>query len=202
MRKRRLSPRKTARQERSRATVEALLEATADILIRHGYAKLTTNRIAERAGVNIASLYQYFPGKEAIVAELRRRHGTEQRAAVRRILSERRGRSVAATLRALVSTGIAAHSVSPALHRVFTEELPPLKYGDISDTDPEVLDEFRRFLETAAVGVPDAGLAQWMVATVSGAVIHRATVERPQELASGAIGEELVTLLSRYLRRN
>ena len=202
MRKRRLSPRKTARQERSRTTVEALLEATADILIGHGYAKLTTNRIAERAGVNIASLYQYFPGKEAIVAELRRRHGAEQRAAVRRILSERRGRSFEATLRALVSTGIAAHSVSPALHRVFTEELPPLKYGDISATDPEVFDEFRRFLATAAVDVPDTELAQWMVATVSGAVIHRATVERPQDLASGAIGEELVTLLSRYLRRN
>jgi len=72
MSKRKLSPKKTPRQERSRATVEALLEATTDILIREGYTKLTTNRIAERAGVNIASLYQYFPGKEAIVAELRR----------------------------------------------------------------------------------------------------------------------------------
>jgi len=84
MSKRRLSPRKTPRQERSRSTVEALLEATTDILIRQGYAKLTTNRIAERAGVNIASLYQYFPGKEAIVAELRRRHGADQRAVLRR----------------------------------------------------------------------------------------------------------------------
>jgi AcrR family transcriptional regulator len=201
MRRRALSPRKTARQERSRATVEALLEATADILIRHGYAKLTTNRIAERAGVNIASLYQYFPGKEAIVAELRRRHGAEQRAAVRRLLSERRGRSLESTLRALVSTGIAAHAVSPALHRVFTEELPPLNYADASAGDPELFDEFRRFLDAASVDVPDKELAQWMVATVSGAVLHRATVERPQDLASGAIGEELVTLLSRYLRR-
>jgi len=201
MRRRRLSPRKTARQQRSRATVDALLEATADILIRHGYARLTTNRIAERAGVNIASLYQYFPGKEALVAELRRRHGAEQRTAVRRVLSERRGRGFKATLRALVSTGIAAHAVLPALHRVFTEELPPLNYGDISAIDPQVFDEFRRFLETATVNVPDIELAQWMVATVSGAVLHRATVERPQDLASGAIGEELVTLLSRYLRR-
>lgn len=201
MRRRRLSPRKTARQQRSRATVDALLEATADILIRHGYARLTTNRIAERAGVNIASLYQYFPGKEALVAELRRRHGAEQRRAVRRVLSERRGRGFKATLRALVSTGIAAHAVLPALHGVFTEELPPLNYGDISAIDPQVFDEFRRFLETATVNVPDIELAQWMVATVSGAVLHRATVERPQDLASGAIGEELVTLLSRYLRR-
>jgi len=201
MRRRTLSPRKTPRQERSRATVEALLDATTDILIRHGYAKLTTNRIADRAGVNIASLYQYFPGKEAIVAELRSRHGAEQRAAVRGVLSERRGRSFEATLRALVSMAVAAHAVSPALHRVFTEELPPLDYGEISAMDPEVVDEFRRFLETAAVDVPDKELAQWMVVTVAGAVIHRATVERPRDLASGAIGEELVTLVSRYLRR-
>src|SRR5205085_569397 len=87
MSKRKLSPRKTPRQERSRATVEALLEATTDILRREGYAKLTTNRIADRAGVNIASLYQYFPGKEAIIAELRRRHGADQRAALRQVLA-------------------------------------------------------------------------------------------------------------------
>src|SRR5262249_62418487 len=91
MGKRRLSPRKTPRQDRSRATVEALLEATAHILVRDGYARLTTNRIAERAGVNIASLYQYFPGKEAIVAELRRRHGDEQRAELRRVRHDRPG---------------------------------------------------------------------------------------------------------------
>jgi hypothetical protein len=84
---------------------------------------------------------------------------------------------------------------------VFTEELPPLNYDDISAEDPGAFDEFRRFLETATVGVPDHELAQWMVATVAGAVIHRASVERPQDLASGAIGDELVILLSRYLRR-
>src|SRR5215469_14299219 len=98
---RRLSPKKTPRQDRSRATVEAVLEATADILIRHGSAKLTTNRIAERAGVNIASLYQYFPGKEAIVAELRRRHGTGQRTALRQVLAEREPGALEPTIRRL-----------------------------------------------------------------------------------------------------
>src|SRR5262252_10873613 len=113
MRKRRLSPRKTPQQDRSRATVEALLEATADILVRDGYAKLTTNRIAERAGVNIASLYQYFPGKDAIVAELRRRHGSELRADVRKVLAERGDQDFEDTLRALVSIGVSGHARSP-----------------------------------------------------------------------------------------
>ena len=142
-RRARLSPRKSPRQERSRATVEAILQAATDILIRQGASRLTTNRIAERAGVNIASLYQYFPGKHAIVAELRRRHGTEARAAVRRVLVERRGGDLGATMRALVSMGVAAHGVNPELHRVFTEELPPLRYSEISAADAPLMAEFR-----------------------------------------------------------
>src|SRR5262245_66599391 len=126
MSKRKLAPRKVPRQERSRATVEALLEATADILVREGYGKLTTNRIADRAGVNIASLYQYFPGKDAIVAELRQRHGDEQRAALRKVFVEHRGGGLESTVQALVSMGIAAHAVAPELHRVFVEAMPAI----------------------------------------------------------------------------
>src|SRR5215469_493144 len=62
------NPRKLASQERSRATVDALLEATARILLKEGYDKASTNRIAEVAGVSIGSLYQYFPSKEALVS--------------------------------------------------------------------------------------------------------------------------------------
>ena len=201
MNKRRLSPKKTPRQDRSRATVEALLEATTDILLREGYAKLTTNRIAERAGVNIASLYQYFPGKEAIVTELRRRHGGEQRAEVRKVLAERGGKSLESTIRSLVTLGVAGHARAPRLHRVFTEELPALGYRDVEAIDAPLFESWRRFLQAAAVDVRDIDLAMWMMATVSGAVIHRATVERPEDLSTGVIVEELVTLLGRYLRK-
>src|SRR5262249_30364756 len=59
------SPRKYASQARSCATVDALVEATARILVREGFDRASTNRIAEVAGVSIGSLYQYFPSKEA-----------------------------------------------------------------------------------------------------------------------------------------
>ena len=65
-----LQPRRIPRQARSRASVDALLEATAQLLREGGYARLTTNRIAERAGVSIGTLYQFYPGKEALVAAL------------------------------------------------------------------------------------------------------------------------------------
>ena len=67
-------PRKHASQERSRATVDALIEATARILVREGFDKASTNRIAEVAGVGVGSLYQYYPGKEALVAAVIDRH--------------------------------------------------------------------------------------------------------------------------------
>lgn len=202
MKRRKFSPRKTPKQDRSRATVEALLEATADILTRDGYGKLTTNRIADRAGVNIASLYQYFPGKDAIVAELRRRHGAEQRAGLRKALDQRRDESLEGTLRALVSVGLAGHAHAPRLHRVFSEELPALSHREVAAMDAPLFEEMRRFLASSDVDVPDLDLALWMISTVGGAVVHRATVERPEDLSTGVINEELVRLLSRYLRKD
>ena len=145
--RRALLPRKLPSQERSRVTVDAILEAAADILVREGYARLTTNRIADRAGVNVASLYQYFPGKDAIVAELRRRHGAAERAASREILLQRRGDSLESTLRALISRGVAAHAVAPALHRVFAEHIPAQRFRDIEEADAPVFTEMRRVLK-------------------------------------------------------
>ncbi len=199
MRRPQLSLRKTPRQERSRATVDALLGAAADILVREGSAKLTTNRIAERAGVNIASLYQFFPGKAAIVAELSRRHVEEQRVAMRRAMKEHRGRGLEATVRLMVSMGIAAHACSPRLHHALSEELPARRAGEWGKEDAPMVEQMRQLL--AESDVPDPELALWLLDTTAHAVIHRAVIERPADLSNGLLAEELVTLLLRYLRR-
>ncbi len=65
---------KQPKQDRSRVTVEAIIEATTRILKREGRAALTTNRIAQVAGVSVGSLYQYFPNKEALLAEVKQRY--------------------------------------------------------------------------------------------------------------------------------
>ena len=70
----RINPRKLPQQERARATIDAILTATARILVKEGFDRASTNRIAEEAGVSVGSLYQYFPGKEALVAALIERH--------------------------------------------------------------------------------------------------------------------------------
>jgi len=61
---------KEPRQARSKASVQAMVQACARILERRGYAGLSTNAIADVAGVSIGSVYEYFPGKDAIVARL------------------------------------------------------------------------------------------------------------------------------------
>lgn len=92
-------PRKTPRQARARATVEAILEAAARILTGETVQALTTNRVAETAGVSIGSLYQYFPNKEAILAELIR----EKRSRLTAALAQAEGPDrLVATIRAAV----------------------------------------------------------------------------------------------------
>jgi AcrR family transcriptional regulator len=72
-----LSPRKQPRQRRSTITVDAIFEATIQVLLANGFEKATTVKIAERAGVSVGSLYQYFPNKRSLLAAVVRRHISE-----------------------------------------------------------------------------------------------------------------------------
>ncbi len=65
-----LKPRKKPAQQRSRDTWATILEAAAQVLARHGYAKTTTNLIAERAWVSVGTVYEYFPNKDVLLSEL------------------------------------------------------------------------------------------------------------------------------------
>ena len=85
-----ISPRKAPRQARSQATVKAILDAAARVLVERGYAATTTNLVAERAGVSVGSLYQYFPNKDALIAALHDRHAREMNEVIDRTL-ERSG---------------------------------------------------------------------------------------------------------------
>jgi AcrR family transcriptional regulator len=128
------NPRKHATQERSRATVDALIEATARILVREGFDKASTNRIAEEAGVSVGSLYQYYPGKEALVAAVIDRHNQEIMQVVRGALAEVASQPIEKAVRRLVAVAIEAHRVDPKLHRVLAEQIP--RTGRLDDHHP------------------------------------------------------------------
>src|SRR5262249_32088125 len=118
------NPRKHASQERSRATVDALIEATARILVREGFDKASTNHIAETAGVSVGSLYQYYPCKDALVAALIDRRSAATMQVVRRALAEVAAEPIEAAVRKLVAAATEAHRIDPRLHRVLAEQIP------------------------------------------------------------------------------
>jgi AcrR family transcriptional regulator len=97
-----IKQRKTARQARSEATIAAIVEASAQIIEQKGLDGFNTNAVAERAGVSIGSLYQYFPNKDAIMAALIRRTQQERVLALNDILA-RDHASLANLVRAVVA---------------------------------------------------------------------------------------------------
>lgn len=69
-----LTPRKRPRQARAVVTLDAIFEATLQLLLREGMHRLTTTRVAERAGVSVGTMYQYFPNKQALIHALNERY--------------------------------------------------------------------------------------------------------------------------------
>src|SRR5688572_30742112 len=117
-------PRKAPQQARSRATIDTLLTATARVLVKEGFDRASTNRIADTAGVSIGSLYQYFPSKEALVAALVERHVDEMAAVLESSLAAVSAAPLEVAIREMVSLMIRAHAVDPKLHRVLIEQVP------------------------------------------------------------------------------
>lgn len=89
-----MEPRKWPIQERSVASVDAILDATIQVLLRVGKEQLTTTKVAMRAGVSVGSLYQYFPNKSSLLQAALKRHLSEVSAVVESVCVEQRGRSV------------------------------------------------------------------------------------------------------------
>jgi AcrR family transcriptional regulator len=205
-RKLQTSPRKLASQERSRSTVDALLEATARVLVKEGYDRASTNRIAEVAGVSIGSLYQYFPSKEALVAAVIDRHQQEISEVTRNALIKVAARPIEVAAREFVSVAIDAHRVNPKLHRVLAEQIPHV--GRLENIEANVLEGYalvRGYLEAHRdeVDVADLDLAAFVLVTVVEALTHAAVLRRPDILADGKARhfvDEVTRLMVRYLR--
>ncbi len=189
---------KDPRQERARATVEAILEAAARILDRQGWGRFTTNAVAEVAGVSIGSLYQYFPNKLALVEAILRRHFDD-------VLSALRFADVQASrierIKGLVSGMITAHSNHPSLHRVLLEEVPRGKIAKSihQNFEREYWSLFTKLIaanEVSGMNPRSLVRAQVLSAAIAGAV-HDAS--RKGTLRSPDFEQELVRLVDAYL---
>ncbi len=194
--------RKAPTQDRSKAMVDALLDATTRLLLRDGYDLLSTNRVAAEAGVSIGSLYQYFPSKEALL------HGVMLRWAdivMGRVMTLRESlvpADLSQGIRGLVKDTLAFNRENPRLHRVLLEQVP--KVGALDGL--EQLN--RRFEELLAawleahvdeLEVDDPTLAAHFVLRTLVALSDHALLYRPELLDSERFARHLERILLAYL---
>ncbi|MEU9343484.1 TetR/AcrR family transcriptional regulator [Streptomyces sp. NPDC048278] len=198
---RHLQPRRRPRQVRAELTRERILTAAAHVFAEYGYAAGTTNRIAEQARISIGSLYQYFPNKDAILAELMVRHidrGTWTQAD-RLDLSPG---SLETTVRALVRDAIDNHRDDPQLLRIMIEEARLSQ--DLLDTIErhgrarvaQVRDLLARHPD---VRVGDLGTAAELIVFTVETNTHKLMAD-PRTIPVETFENELVDMVTRYLR--
>lgn len=120
-------PRKSPIQARSLATVQIILEATIQVLVSQGLTNLTTARVAERAGVSVGSIYQYFPNKHSLVVSVLNQHLEKIVHAMETTCDELRGESLdnigLAITSAFVAVKMQRPEVSRALYALPSDEL-------------------------------------------------------------------------------
>jgi AcrR family transcriptional regulator len=122
-----VTPRKRPLQKRSRATYEAILVAAAHILEERGLPSFNTNAVAERAGVSIGSLYQYFPSKDAILVSLMERSLIAFSEDMSQAIDGAPGDCLAEDLKFTLQMGIITHMRRPNLERLLESEFPRLE---------------------------------------------------------------------------
>jgi AcrR family transcriptional regulator len=109
--------------------VDAVLDAVERVLKREGVNAITTNRIAEAAGVSIGSVYQYFPDKRSIFAALHQRHVEQVARVIEHTLTEHASASLEDFTCALVAGLMDAHAIDPELHAIITDAVPESSPG-------------------------------------------------------------------------
>jgi len=200
--KRRFFAKKQPTQGRSRATYESILDAAARLLERRGYADLTTNHVADAAGVAIGSLYEYFGTKDAIVAEVVRRTVRAVASEIAESFQESLVVGMERGLRPLIRAMFAAIEARGKLVRVLFTSVPFLQEIE------EVRELPKMMLAIARQGIPgatsswlkrDAEAATYLLTVMVGAAVVESVAGRPDHVSLAQLEDSLVRMLRRIL---
>jgi AcrR family transcriptional regulator len=196
-----MNPRKLPKQERSRVTVEAILQATAHILTEKGYDQTNTNLIAELAGVSIGSLYQYFPNKEALIVALMEQHSHEIAALVESKLNHLFDDPPEIAIPELVKAVIAVHGINPRLHQVLSEEIPRSERLKMHQTDDRIAKLLQGYLKRwrDRLKPQNIEMTVFILSRTVESLCHSAVIEHPQFVRDGKFEQEVSDLMLSYL---
>jgi AcrR family transcriptional regulator len=192
--------RRRPRQERARFTADAIRRAAAEVIDEVGWARASTNRIAERAGVSIGSLYQYYADKEAILAALVDAHRQAVHAVVGAALVRLGDPAVPIdeTLRGLFRALMQLHRQDPVLTRVLSNEVPH-QHGGKDEGERSVAWIERILAQRPEVTVRNREAAAYVLATSVEALTRWMAHEAPAKLDTDTLIEETVAMLFGYL---
>lgn len=199
---RRLQPRKQPRQVRAELTRQRILTAAAHIFAEHGYAAGTTNRIAEQARISIGSLYQYYPNKDAILAELLTRHLDSDRAVATLRQHKDLPKPLEDIIRAFVHTVIENHLDDPQLLRIMIEQAPRSSevLERVTRQEWEMVGDLRDLFDRhPEVQVEDKHTAARLVASTVELTVHQ-LIAAPGTIDITSLENELVAMVTSYLR--
>ena len=198
-----VTPRKKPLQSRSRATVEAVLVAAAHILEDRGLAAFNTNAVAERAGVSIGSLYQYFPSKDAILVALMEQSLTMFSEDLSEAIDGAPGDSLADDLKFMLQMGLMSHLRRPNLMRLLEGEFQRLEshidkvssHGMVRDATIRLLERYHDRIRPAAVEImaQDVGAIAKVLMGAAGARLEtdwEAVIDRTARAMVGYLGAE------------
>jgi AcrR family transcriptional regulator len=196
-------PRKLPQQRRSRDTVDVILAATARVLVKEGFDRASTNRIAEAAGVSIGSLYQYFPSKEALVAALVERHIEEMSDALEAEMEAVADAPMETAVRRMVTLMMQAHAVEPELHRVLNEQVPRVgRLHRVQEIEVRMRKLVRAYFERHRdeLRAIDLDVAAFICVQTIEAVTHGAATHHAEAPVAEVLAEQAIDVLVRYLR--
>jgi AcrR family transcriptional regulator len=198
-----LKPRKHPRQARSKATVDAILEACARLLRSGDYAAVTTNHIAELAGVSIGTLYEFFPSKESIVAALTERHLTRLVTEVSEGLEVALGLEERKAAELLIRRIVDAVSSDRELYKVLLRQAPFLQRLPAARQATAALFDLGRMAGERArrrVNLPNLEADTWLIGhMVQSAVLEIAFLEEGT-MDRRLLTDELVRLTFRMIQ--
>ena len=191
--------RREPKQQRSRQTVDAVLAAVHLVVKRHGTKAVTTNRIAEAAGVSVGSLYQYFPDKRAIFTALHDRHVDDVRLVIEQTMAACASAPLEDFSRELVHGLVKVHAQVAELHEVVSAAVPASAIGfknalhrtfqrALSRADQErySLDEMERML--------------FVLPRMVESLVHGAAHHAPTALSRDAAGTEAIRSVLVYVK--
>lgn len=193
--------RRRPKQRRSRETVDEILEAVIRLLKRGGSSAITTNRIAEIAGVSIGSVYQYFPDKRAIFVALHQRHVQSIDRMIQSTIMEHAASSLKDLLRALVEGMVDAHQSDPELYGLLFAEVPHHADGT-QEFAVRLHGAFRLAIAARAHEIKmrrDLDKVAFIVTNMVDALSHGAALRRPPELSLAEAKKEAVKAVLAYL---